>query len=432
MDTYTNSYRFRHMGSNDLNFNFGYEPPPENTSRPPPSNAPLNRQGSIYTLTFDEFQNSVGLNGKDFGSMNLDELLKSICSAEENNNCVPSSSGGGRQDEPPRQNGHFQRQGSLTLPRTLSHKTVDEIWRDISKEYNTGKDSVGTSGDSALPQRQKTLGEITLEEFLVKVGAVGKDAQMAPQPNAGGGLMAQVQCAADSPRLEIRSQQQLGGGPENMMGITNLGNLNPIPIQPSSNLPLNVDRVLTSQQQRIKQPPIPFSAQVPPSSITLLGSPGIQSGPVGLVNNISVDGAAAFQRGRMGVFGSGAGPVSAGFVNGLPANPVSSEVMERNSGDTSSAPPVPYMFNGGVKGRKGNSALDKVVDRRQRRMIKNRESAARSRARKQAYTMELEAEIAKLKEENEELRKKHVEIMEIQKNKVILVFPPQNVQLHVC
>ncbi|KAJ0587452.1 putative transcription factor bZIP family [Helianthus annuus] len=39
-------------------------------------------------------------------------------------------------------------------------------------------------------------------------------------------------------------------------------------------------------------------------------------------------------------------------------------------------------------------------------MIKNRESAARSRARKQAYTMELEAEVAKLKEQNQELKRK--------------------------
>ncbi|KAJ0820450.1 putative transcription factor bZIP family [Helianthus annuus] len=52
-------------------------------------------------------------------------------------------------------------------------------------------------------------------------------------------------------------------------------------------------------------------------------------------------------------------------------------------------------------------------------MIKNRESAARSRARKQAYTLELEAEVAKLKEINHELRKKQEEIMERQNNQVV-------------
>ncbi|XP_022985788.1 ABSCISIC ACID-INSENSITIVE 5-like protein 1 isoform X1 [Cucurbita maxima] len=45
-----------------------------------------------------------------------------------------------------------------------------------------------------------------------------------------------------------------------------------------------------------------------------------------------------------------------------------------------------------------------VVQRRQRRMIKNRESAARSRARKQAYTVELESELKQLKEENVKLK----------------------------
>ena len=39
-------------------------------------------------------------------------------------------------------------------------------------------------------------------------------------------------------------------------------------------------------------------------------------------------------------------------------------------------------------------------DRRQRRMIKNRESAARSRARKQACTNEMELELAQLRREN--------------------------------
>ncbi|XP_039134180.1 bZIP transcription factor 27-like [Dioscorea cayenensis subsp. rotundata] len=47
------------------------------------------------------------------------------------------------------------------------------------------------------------------------------------------------------------------------------------------------------------------------------------------------------------------------------------------------------------------------ADRRQRRMIKNRESAARSRARKQAYTKQLEKEIASLADENSRLKKEN-------------------------
>ncbi|KAE8727660.1 Alpha/beta-hydrolases family protein isoform 1 [Hibiscus syriacus] len=45
-----------------------------------------------------------------------------------------------------------------------------------------------------------------------------------------------------------------------------------------------------------------------------------------------------------------------------------------------------------------------VMERRQCRMIQNQESAARSRARKQAYTVELELELNQLKQENAKLK----------------------------
>ncbi|XP_020599958.1 protein FD-like [Phalaenopsis equestris] len=50
--------------------------------------------------------------------------------------------------------------------------------------------------------------------------------------------------------------------------------------------------------------------------------------------------------------------------------------------------------------------------RRHKRMIKNRESAARSRARKQAYTNELELQIAHLTQENAKLKKQNEELRE--------------------
>ncbi|XP_020095093.1 protein FD-like [Ananas comosus] len=49
-------------------------------------------------------------------------------------------------------------------------------------------------------------------------------------------------------------------------------------------------------------------------------------------------------------------------------------------------------------------------DRRHKRMIKNRESAARSRARRQAYTNGLELEVAHLLEENANLKKEQQEV----------------------
>ncbi|KAG5083942.1 hypothetical protein JHK84_053980 [Glycine max] len=67
---------------------------------------------------------------------------------------------------------------------------------------------------------------------------------------------------------------------------------------------------------------------------------------------------------------------------------------------------------GGLRGRKRvvDGPVEKVVERRQRRMIKNRESAARSRARKQAYTVELEAELNQLREENSQLKQALAEL----------------------
>ncbi|KAJ8574396.1 hypothetical protein K7X08_026201 [Anisodus acutangulus] len=58
-----------------------------------------------------------------------------------------------------------------------------------------------------------------------------------------------------------------------------------------------------------------------------------------------------------------------------------------------------------ISGRRRMLSLDEtLMEKRQRRMIKNRESAARSRARKQAYTAELEIELNRLTEENDKLK----------------------------
>jgi hypothetical protein len=46
-----------------------------------------------------------------------------------------------------------------------------------------------------------------------------------------------------------------------------------------------------------------------------------------------------------------------------------------------------------------------AVDRKLQRAVKNRLSAARSRERRLAYTAELEAQVAQLQAENEELRR---------------------------
>ncbi|GFP80700.1 abscisic acid-insensitive 5-like protein 4 [Phtheirospermum japonicum] len=327
----------------------------------PPGNYQLARQSSIYSLTFDEFQATMGGPGKDFGSMNMEDLLKSIWTAEESQPTI-----GGNLSVP---SGNLQRQGSLTLPRTLSQKTVDEVWKDVLKE------TIGmNSGLSSLGQREPTLGEMTLEDFLTKAGVVREDVQPSGRPNPNGTY------------FYGPSNGNIGFQQPSENNITNTTNNNIVLNSP--NLGIN-----SSQPQLHLQPLFPKQATVTFSSPTL-SSPGSKAPIGGMTNGLN---SRAVQGGPTGV--------AKGVV--------------KSCTDTPSVSPTPYNFGEVGRGRRSNSSLEKVVERRRRRMIKNRESAARSRARKQAYTLELEAEVAKLKEMNEELRKKQEEFMEMQKNQVL-------------
>jgi len=60
----------------------------------------------------------------------------------------------------------------------------------------------------------------------------------------------------------------------------------------------------------------------------------------------------------------------------------------------------------GTEAGPAGEGLDDRTARMQKRMVKNRESAARSRQRKQAYTQELEDELEKLKQKNKEMEVK--------------------------
>ncbi|XP_060216822.1 ABSCISIC ACID-INSENSITIVE 5-like protein 7 isoform X1 [Lycium barbarum] len=351
----------RTMGSY-LNFkNFGDSSQPE-SSGGNNSNFLLGRQSSIYSFTFDELQSTCGL-GKDLGSMNMDDLLKNI----EESQALPSSAGAG---------GNLQRQGSLTLPRTLSQKTVDEVWKDFQKETVNANDGSGTGGLN-FGQGQSTLGEMTLEDFLVRAGAVREDMQPTGYSN------------------DVTFTQPSNNNIAFQQATQNPGQLSN---QIAGNNIFNVVST-TSSQQKPQLPLFPKQTTVEFASPMQLGQLASR-GTRAPMSNPTANTSSIMQGGVMSM-----APVKGGSPGNL---------------DTSSVSPSPYAACGeGGRGRRSCTSFEKVVERRRKRMIKNRESAARSRDRKQAYTLELEAEVAKLKEIKEELQKKQAEFIEKQKNQLL-------------
>uniref|UniRef100_M4DDU9 BZIP domain-containing protein n=2 Tax=Brassica campestris TaxID=3711 RepID=M4DDU9_BRACM len=201
--------------------------------------------------------------------MNLDELLKSVCSVDSNGDTTQEGGGG------------LSRQGSLTLPRDLSKKTVEEVWKDIQQNTNGGSNNA---------HKEPTLGEMTLEDLLLKAGVVTETVTGLGQniPQAG-------------PWVQYHQLPSMLQG-----------------------------------QSFMPYPVADMQAMV--SQTSLMGG----------------------------------------------------------------------LYDTQTPGRKrvaSGEVVEKTVERKQKRMIKNRESAARSRARKQAYTQELEIKVSRLEEENERLRR---------------------------
>lgn len=281
----------------------------------------LARQGSLYSLTLNEVQNHLG---EPLHSMNLEELLKGLDANQEvdgpGNDQYASTSG-------------LQRQGSITMPRSLRDKTVDEVWRDIQQGHTKG-------GDERRPghERQLTFGEMTLEDFLAKAGVV-------PEGPVKNGNNIMQNAGTD---VVAGQAQQYGQGSHwlhqyhQMPGMDNM-----------------VGAYMTAR-------------------------PVAQSMSAGAGQMMDV----MYPEGQMSI----------------------------------SSPTVGAMSDSQTPGRKRGASsdmTDKLVERRQKRMIKNRESAARSRARKQAYTNELENKVSRLEEENERLKKQK------ELDKILYAPPPE-------
>lgn len=322
--------------------------------------ASLGRQSSIYSLTLDEFQNTLLDGGKNFGSMNMDEFLASIWTAEENtNNSTDNNNSQFSQSDTsmdPKtgisKQPSLQRQGSLSLPVPLCRKTVDEVWSEIHKQQqNQQRKKFENATNSKDTRRQPTFGEMTLEDFLIRAGVVRE--------------------------------------------------------QGTSNTSTAPPRAPPPQEQPYD--PYHGNSKHQPVGSTFVSRPVFSSGGVHGHQNVNPVNAGGYPA-VIGCFGTGGrvanGGGGGGYGYGLasPVSPISSDGM-CSQGDNSAARNY-AMDMVGSRGRKRivDGPVEKVVERRQRRMIKNRESAARSRARKQAYTVELEAELNHLKEENAQLR----------------------------
>lgn len=323
----------------------------------------LVRQSSVYSLTFDEFQNALGGRGKDFGSMNMDEFLKSIWNAEENQAGVASAAA----TLMPGDRGaagtgalNLQRQGSLTLPETISQKTVDEVWRDVFKD---GISVQGPSGPIVQPkQRQPTMGEITLEEFLLKAGVVWED---VPEPRP---VINSSNTTTDG-NVFYGNASTSGFDGNNMLGLG-------FPPAANTNSSLAANQLANSSTVSSLtmnaggvMPPYSARAQLG-STPELVSWQGLRAGG-GIMGNSD----SAVNNGLM------LGMADLGSNEGRTADE-SSDGLGKGNEHSSSLSPAPTAVDRGLR-RKTNGIVEKVVERRQRRMIKNRESAARSRARKQ-------------------------------------------------
>lgn len=330
--------------------------------QPDGATPPLTRQSSIYSLTFDEFQSTMGGIGKDFGSMNMEEFLKNIWTAE-GSQATASAIGALDGGTGGAQSG-LQRQGSLTLPRTLSQKTVDAVWRDLNLE------SAGGVGGSVFQQqqqrrRQPTLGEMTLEEFLVRAGVVREEINQSVSIPA-------INCTGIPPGSNANVTNNVFYGDALACGNSNTGLAVGESQAGRSDLGIMTNSIPGYSSANLAMPATGTRSYAPQLPLGSNGSPqGMRGG--GLVDiNGMIPGAVGLRVGRANAVASAS-----------PANQIPSDGLTKGTGIPSSLSPVPYYFNGDLSGKKCTGAVEKVVERRQKRMIKNRESAARSRARKQ-------------------------------------------------
>ncbi|XP_022753764.1 ABSCISIC ACID-INSENSITIVE 5-like protein 1 [Durio zibethinus] len=323
--------------------------PHEESTPPDQSISSLTKQNSIFSLTLDEIQLK---SGKTFGSMNMDEFLANLWNVEENqipsqlnqNEFINHNDIGGQPT--------LARQGSFSIPTPLCKKTVDEVWIEIQKDLPQQR-KANNFTDHEPPQRQQTFGEMTLEDFLIKAGVVQEPSGSSQQKK-----VTLIQTNSTSLDASYGMGQLIGSSQQKML----------TPIQNSH---------------------ASLDANFGMGHVMGLGFPGQQI----VANNLAAAAAAA-------AAGNGYAAAYPIFTQTKTLIGESSNGAENGNGTNNMSEPAVLQY----KKRIIDGPPEVVVERRQRRMIKNRESAARSRARKQAYTVELELELNQLKQENAKLK----------------------------
>ncbi|XP_048492774.1 ABSCISIC ACID-INSENSITIVE 5-like protein 6 isoform X2 [Beta vulgaris subsp. vulgaris] len=111
-----------------------------------------------YWYKLNVVHTHLGILDERTGSMNIDEFIKNDWTADINQSTGVEGSNNGCSAK------SLQSQGSLHLSRTVSEKMVDEVWREIQQG--------GKITSSQGVKREPSIGEMTLEDFLAKAGAM--------------------------------------------------------------------------------------------------------------------------------------------------------------------------------------------------------------------------------------------------------------------
>lgn len=392
---------------------------------------PLASQKSIYSLTLEEFQNTLGEPGKSFGSMNMEELLKNIWTAEEGQAMATAMGTADVDGTGICKQASLQRQGSLSVRGAIGLKTVDEVWKSVYQ----GPIDIAYSPQCPPKRRELTFREVTLEDFLVKAGIVSEEDK--GRNTAGDGFSSFV---GGNRGMEKSRGNQFGAShgvlpsasilPSTTSGLPNRLvdhhqslqiDATPVSLQPADLIIGSYQNAGIQQHgQLFRQAPTPGACNV------LSSNTGKQAGNGSLI--VAPMGLGGLGSPVGGIVASlNAGASYSGFNNPLslavPTYKMDSPLSQSSDGTGTSQGNMPRSpaFQSGLNGphrKRLPEGQVEVVERRQRRMIKNRESAARSRARKQAYTVELENELTDLRAENTKLKQKQ-EKAEKQMKKVI-------------